>query len=111
MRYAVRYVHKISPRDTDTAGPITLNDGDLASKTVLAAALRKQRILSRGDQLNSFRVDPDGKIVAFPKASVWWSIIMTPVAENPLGQGPRDVLIVVGVVGIGALLYELTKKA
>ena len=73
--YQVRYVHKISPSDKDVAGPIELTLKDLASRTALGAALRRARILAHGDSLKDFRIEKD-RVVVFPKASIWHSIIL-----------------------------------
>ena len=78
--YMVRYVHKISPSDKDVAGPIHLSATDLKDKKSLGAALRKVRIgLISGQSLHSMRVEADGKIVAFPQASVWHALVLTKV--------------------------------
>lgn len=74
-RYQVRYVHKISPSEKDIAGPIELSMDDLATKKALAAALRRERILPSGDTIKSFRFEND-KVVVFPQASIWHSIIL-----------------------------------
>jgi hypothetical protein len=73
--YLVRYVHKISPSEKDVAGPVELSMADLATKKSLAAALRRARVIQGGDTIRSFRFE-DSKIVVFPQASIWHSIIL-----------------------------------
>ena len=76
--YAGRYVHKISPRDTDTFGPIRLTDSDFRDRKTLGAALRKARVAI--DRVNSFRYEGGGKYVVFPEnRSVWHAIVLTRV--------------------------------
>lgn len=75
MQYETRYVHKISPSEKDVGPTIDLDPAALESKTKLAAALRDARVLSRGDRISSFRVEKD-RIVVFPQASIWHSIIL-----------------------------------
>lgn len=74
----VRYVHKISPRDTDTAGPIHLREGDLKDRKSLGAALRRERIMSKGDPILSYRRE-GSKIVVFPggRPQIWHAIVLT----------------------------------
>jgi hypothetical protein len=75
----VRYVHKISPSDKDVAGPIHLSASDLHDKKSLGAALRRLRIgLVSGQSIRSMRTESDGRIVAFPGASIWHAIVLTP---------------------------------
>ncbi len=74
-RYETRYVHKIAPKDTDVGDPVDLSPTDLASKSALAAALRRARILTSGDKVRDFRVEKD-RVVVFPQASIWHSIIL-----------------------------------
>lgn len=83
MRYETRYVHKIAPKDTDVGNPIDLEPKDLESKSALAAALRRARILSTGDKINSYRIEQD-RIVVFPQASIWNSIILHLPGTAPL---------------------------
>lgn len=75
MRYETRYVHKISPNEKDVGPTIDLAPTDLESKTKLAAALRRTRVLSHGDAINSFRFEGD-KIIVFPQKSIWQSIVL-----------------------------------
>lgn len=111
MRYSVRYVHKISPRDTDTAKSIVLSDDDIGSKNALGAALRREKIIHKGERLRLSRVEKDGKVIAWPAASIWWSIIMTPIGENPRMSNPLigDLVVGVGLLALGAYaLYKLS---
>jgi len=75
MRYETRYVHKISPSEKDIGNPVDLSPTDLTSKTSLAATLRRARVLPAGGAIQSFRVENE-RIVVFPQASVWHSIIL-----------------------------------
>lgn len=76
--YQTRYIHKISPRDTDVGPEITLNEGDFADSCRLARALREHKILESGRRLGSFRVEGN-KVVCFPAGGIWHSIILTRV--------------------------------
>ena len=76
MRYDVRYVHKISPSERDTGPAITLSPTDVESKGKLAAALRRGRVLPHGGRIGSYRFETN-RIVVFPQASIWHSIILT----------------------------------
>lgn len=73
MRYETHYVHKIAPKDTDSGNPVDLEPADLTSKTKLASALRRARVLD--GPIDDFRIEKD-RIVVFPKASIWHSIIL-----------------------------------
>jgi hypothetical protein len=74
-RYLTRYVHKISPQETDTGDPVELSPKDLVDKKSLAAALRRAKILLAGQGLTGYRIEND-RVIAFPKASIWHSIIL-----------------------------------
>lgn len=76
--FDVRYVHKISPKDSDTGDPIRLRYEDVDSRRALGAALRKQGVLTPGQRIRDYREERDGKIVVFPSKSIWHSIILTP---------------------------------
>ena len=88
--YLVQYIHKISPSDKDTAGPIELSLKDLENRAALGAALRRQRIMHTGDKIKDFRIEND-RVVVFPQKSIWHSIIMhlpgTP-GRQPTKTGP-----------------------
>jgi len=76
--YFVRFVHKISPRDTDVgSNPIEISDGAFSDRKVLARALRTAKVLAPGERLHSFRAEGD-YVVAFPSRGIWHSIILTP---------------------------------
>ena len=75
MRYETRYVHKIAPSEKDVGPTVDLSPTDIESKTKLAAALRRAKVLSHGDAIKSFRFEDD-RIVVFPQASIWHSIIL-----------------------------------
>jgi hypothetical protein len=76
MRYLTRYVHKISPKETDTGEAVDLSPTDLTDRKKLAAALRRVGLLSAGEQIRDFRIEKEGRVVVFPKASIWHSIIL-----------------------------------
>jgi hypothetical protein len=76
MRYLTRYVHKISPKETDVGEAVDLAPADLTDRKKLAAALRRVGLLSAGEQIRDFRIEKEGRIVVFPKASIWHSIIL-----------------------------------
>jgi hypothetical protein len=76
MRYLTRYVHKISPKETDTGEAVDLAPTDLTDRKKLAAALRRVGLLSAGEQIRDFRIEKEGRVVVFPKASIWHSIIL-----------------------------------
>jgi hypothetical protein len=78
-RYSVRYVHNISPRDTDISPNVELDAESLETRGALGAALRRHAVLSTGEHIRAYRVEPSGRIVAFPRASIWHSIILTPL--------------------------------
>lgn len=75
MRYQTRYVHKISPQDTDVGPSIEVAPTDLMDRRALGAALRRAKILTSGDKIRDFRVEND-RVVVFPQASIWHSIIL-----------------------------------
>lgn len=78
--WMVRYVHKISPRDTDVKGPVKIPNGAFSDSKNLAAALRKAGVLDTGARIRSFRSEGD-KVVVFPSmpglTTYWHSIILT----------------------------------
>lgn len=86
MRYRTRYVHKISPSEKDEGPSVVLTEKDTATRTSLAAALRRQKVLSAGERLNQSRVESSGKVVAFPAKSIWHSIIMTPMSHSEVAS-------------------------
>lgn len=79
ITYASRFVHKISPKDTDTGPEVTLDTAGL-DRSKLGRVLREARILIKGQRVAHYRIESDGRIVCFPMASIWWSIILTPKA-------------------------------
>jgi hypothetical protein len=91
MRYETRYVHKISPSEQDVGKTVDLSSADIESKTKLAAALRRAGVLPHGGTIKSFRFEDD-RIVVFPQASIWHSIILHlpgTVALPPKKIGPK----------------------
>lgn len=83
MEYAVRFIHKISPRDTDIGPQVTITDADLANAKTLAKSLRRQNALLGGARVREWRKEKDGRIVVFPTlpgmTTYWHSVILTPV--------------------------------
>jgi hypothetical protein len=77
-RYRVRFVHKISPKSEDYGKDVYLTSDDLKSASTLAAALRATGALVPGQRLREFRVERDGRVVAFPLTGIWHSIILEP---------------------------------
>lgn len=82
MKYLVRYVHKIAPSDRDISAA-EISEGSWSNRNTLAKALRDARILPSGGRLASFRVEGE-RVIAFPVASIWHSIILTPYADEPI---------------------------
>ena len=85
MRYSVRFVHKIAPKYSDTGYPVEISDApqvsprlDAKARNALARILRNSLNLLQGQRLNEVRVYSDGRIVCFPSASIWHSIILIP---------------------------------
>lgn len=78
QRYAVRFIHKISPSDRDVMEPVALPEGAFSDRNKLAKALRQAKILTSGTRLAGFRVEGD-KVVAFPAGGIWHSVILTAV--------------------------------
>ena len=84
--YMVRYVHKIRPSDKDVMGPIHIEASELRDRKRLGAALRREKALMSGGSVQSFRVEADGRVVAFPSmpgmTTYWHSIILTPTGAR-----------------------------
>ena len=74
-RYLTRYVHKISPKDTDVGDAVDLSPTDLASKSALTKALRRSGALTSDGKIDDFRIEKD-RVVVFPKGSIWHSIVL-----------------------------------
>ena len=75
-KWHVRFVHRISPLETDVT-TVELADGAFSNRNTLGAALREGGCLAKGERLMGFRTEA-GKVVAFPAGgSVWHSIILT----------------------------------
>jgi len=106
QNYSVRYVHKISPKDTDTGPDIRLEASALIDRKALGAAMRNGKLLMSGEAIRHFRVEHDGKVVVFPPSgSIWWSIILTP---NPLPSYDDKLCHWIG--GDSYTLYTFTDK-
>lgn len=78
MRYATRYMNKITRKTTD--GPVVVLDQPPASNTECGRMLRRNGLLARGEHVRAFHVEPDGRIVAFPAGSAWQSILLSPLS-------------------------------
>lgn len=78
--YSVRYVHKIRQDPSDIGPDIDLAPSDLESRVTLGKALRLRHIICSGQSIHHFRVESSGRIIAFPKSSIWHCIIITPGA-------------------------------
>ena len=75
MQYKTRYVHKISPNEKDVGPTIDIDPTVLESKTKLGTALRDAGVLPAGGRINHYRIEND-RIVVFPQASIWHSILL-----------------------------------
>ncbi len=77
--YHVRFVHKITPRDTDVM-QATLPDGAFSDRKALGKALRDAKVMHKGCRVEGFRVEGN-RIVVFPicpgLTTYWHSIILT----------------------------------
>lgn len=77
---SVRYVHKISPRDSDTGPDVAISDNAFSNRNTLAKALRKNGVLTSGARIRQMRVEGD-KVVVFPTVpgltTYWHSVILT----------------------------------
>lgn len=94
MKYAIRFVHKVSSSPNDSASdPIELPEGATEDRRTLGAALRgsgasqkvypgQTRVLMKGESVRDYRIDAHGRIIVFPTASVWHSIILTPLMPD-----------------------------
>jgi hypothetical protein len=80
-KYSVRFVHKISPRDTDVEGPYPFKSDAFTDRKTLGAALRHVGALNAGERVREFRKEGE-KIIAFPVGSIWHSIILTPTSTT-----------------------------
>lgn len=83
MEYSTHYVHAISPRTSpeDDGPTVSLAEKDLANRKTLGAALRKQKLLVKGDSIREFRVESQThRVVIFPAgpSHIWHAIVLTP---------------------------------
>jgi len=84
--YHVRYVHKVSPRDTDV-DTVSLPDEAFRTPETLAKALRSAGKLAKGARIGTVRLEPGatagepGRTVLFPVcpglSTYWHAIILT----------------------------------
>ena len=79
--YSVRYVHKVSPRDTDVGPAVEIPAGAFADRNKLGKALRALGVMMKGCRVSGFRVERD-KVVVFPVCpglSTYWHAIILEV--------------------------------
>ena len=85
--YQVQYVHKIAPRDSDRGPIVRLSKKQLASRPLLARALREQRALYSEGRIRSYHVESNGQIVVFPyvpgMTTYWHAILLWPGPIDP----------------------------
>ena len=78
--FSVRYVHKISPRDTDTHADVIIAGNAFSNRNTLAAELRRLGVLIAGARIREMRIEGD-KVVIFSTVSgmtiYWHSVILT----------------------------------
>ena len=80
--YAVRLYHHIAQRpDLDSRPDLTLPNAPLDVRS-LGRILRVRGLLLPGQRLRSMRVEKDGRVVAFPAASIWHSVVLTPKEDQ-----------------------------
>ena len=82
MIYSVRYVHKISPSNSDVGPDVVLLWSDFIDRKKLGKALREGKVIGPGSALTNFRaeggrIEDGARVIAFPRSSVWHSIILT----------------------------------
>jgi hypothetical protein len=83
MKYHVRYVHKIAPRDTDVLPEVELPPLEVyVSRAELGKVLRDAGVMISGARVTEFRAEREG-LVVFPSVpgltTYWHSIILTPI--------------------------------
>ncbi len=68
MRYEVRFVHPIDPRETDRElRELEISAGMLTDRKLLAQAMRKARVLSSGVAIREMRTKDAGRVITlFP---------------------------------------------
>lgn len=80
MRYAVRYVHKVSPNAADTRDDVEIRDGAFSNRKTLGKALRDAGVMMSGCRVDTFRVE-DNRVVVFPicpgLSTYWHAIVLT----------------------------------
>jgi hypothetical protein len=85
--YSVRYVHKISPRDTDVGPNIQLPDGCFSDRKLLGKSLRDRKIMMCCASVRTFRVEGD-KVIVFPQCpgltTYWHSIVLSRIDADPV---------------------------
>lgn len=76
--WSVRFVHKVSPRDSDRMAPVRIPDGAWSDTRKLGAALRAVGVLGKGARVKSFRAEGDSVAVfpAMPGLTTYWHSII-----------------------------------
>jgi hypothetical protein len=76
--YSVRYVHKISPRATDTGKDVTLPGSVFSDRKKLNRALLDEGVLQKGARIRSYRVEGDEVIVfpMMPGMTTYWHAVV-----------------------------------
>jgi len=90
MKYHVRYVHKIAPRDTDVLPEVELPPLEVyVSSVELGKVLRDAGVMLSGTRVIEFRAER-GSLVVFPTmvGSHWLSITLTPI-RNPVQEAAK----------------------
>lgn len=76
----VRYVHRVSPKASDTAD-VVIPDGAWTDRKALAAALRRAGVLAHGQRIVGMRTEGD-HVVVFPSYGIWHSIVLYPPSSQ-----------------------------
>lgn len=77
--FAVRYVHKVAPRCTDTGPEVCIPANAFSNARTLAAALRSRGVLADNARIREWRVEGD-KVVVFPTlpglTTYWHAVVL-----------------------------------
>lgn len=85
QQWSVRFVHKVSPSDSDTHPPVALERGVFEDRKALAAALRDLDILPAKGTITECRYE-DGRYLVFPQVpgmTTFWHCIVFEFVEQP----------------------------
>lgn len=86
--YSIWAIHPYSPQSNDTLRDVSLTGTDLQDRVKLGAALRSQKILDKGEGVQSFSKKQSGHIVVFPRvpgSTTHPNLLLTPL-DRPLAQ-------------------------